>query len=289
MVTGGGEVVGDFVGTTPRRQLARQLRALRLGAGLTIEEVATRLEKSDSTLSRIEKAEQLLDIVWLREMLDMFGVPVDEWEPYLQLCRQSRKRGWWRDFGLDDRGYVGLEAGASLVREFSLTAVPGLLQTADYARALFDSAMVPMSDATRERQIAVRAIRQRRLRIEDNPLKLVAIVDESVLRRPVGGVAVLQAQLEHLVIMSEVDTVTLRVLPTALGAYSGMDTGTFLILTFPDMAEPDLVYVEYVSGSMHIERAGEVDQSRLTFNRLRSAALSPADSVALLERLIDEL
>jgi hypothetical protein len=114
-------------------------------------------------------------------------------------------------------------------------------------------------------------------------------VDESVLRRPVGGIDVLRAQLEHLVIMSEVDTVTLRILPTALGAYSGMDTGTFLILTFPDIGEPDLVYVEYVSGSMHIERAGEVDQSRVVFNRLRSAALSPADSVDLLERVIDEL
>ena len=260
-----------------------------MNARLTIQDVADRLEKSDSTLSRIEKAEQLLDIVWLREMLDMFGVPFDQWEPYLELCRQSRKRGWWRDFGLNDRGYVGLEAGASVVSEFSLGVMPGLLQTADYMRALFDAATVRMSEETRERQIEIRLIRQRRLYSEDNPLQLEAIIDESVLRRPVGGPTVHRAQLAELVIMSELDTVTLRIVPSTVGAHPGMDTGSFTMLTFTDSTEPDLVYLEHVSGSMHIERAEQVERGTLVFDKLRSAALSPAESVALLERVIAEL
>jgi hypothetical protein len=105
---------------------------------------------------------------------------------------------------------VALEAGAREVREFSLTAVPGLLQTADYARALFESAAIPLSEEERERQVEVRMIRQKRLYSEDDPLKLLALVDESVLRRPIGGAKVLRGQLEHLVMVAEADTVVLR-------------------------------------------------------------------------------
>jgi transcriptional regulator with XRE-family HTH domain len=281
--------MGAPVGTTPRRQLARRLKKLRQRANLTILDVARHLETSISSLSRIEQAQQRLDIHWLREMLDLYQVPVSEWEPYLQLCRQSRARGWWRDFGLDDRGYVALEAGACRVREFSLTAVPGLLQTAEYARGLFTSAAAPLNEERRERQIEVRMIRQRRLYLEDDPIELVAVVDESVLRRPVGGPAVLRDQLEHLVIVAELDTVTLRVLPTGAGGHPGLDGGSFALLSFPDPEEPDLTYVEHVSGAIHIERAEEVARSRLIFERLCAAALPPAESTQLVERLIARL
>src|ERR1700754_1699345 len=131
------------VGTMPRRQLGRRLRRLREDAGLTVEEAARQLETSSSKLSRIENAQQGVDVHWVKGMLDLYGLTLDRWEPYLDLCRHAAMRGWWRNFGLDDRGYVGLEAAANLVQESALTLVPGLLQTAEYARALFDSATKP--------------------------------------------------------------------------------------------------------------------------------------------------
>jgi len=270
------------VGTVPRRQLARQLKQLREQAGLTLEAAAGRLECSTSKLSRIETAQQFVDVHWVRGMLDLYDAGWC-WNEVLDLARQAKARGWWRAYGLDDRGYVPLEAAASQVREFSITAVPGLLQTAEYARALFRSALVPISEERRERNLEVRMVRQHRLLAEEDPLTLSAIIDESVLRRPVGGKTVLRAQLEHLLMAAELDSVTLQVLPPGTGEHPGLD-GNFILLSFADLGEPDMAYVEHVTGAVHIEKAEEVARCTLAFDRLRSAALSPADSVALLER-----
>jgi hypothetical protein len=133
-----------------------------------------------------------------------------------------------------------------------------------------------------ERDVEVRMIRQRRLLDEDNPLRLEAIVDESVLHRPVGGRDALREQLDHLIIVAELDTVALRVLPTREGEHPGLEGG-FAVLTFADLREPDLAYIEHVSGAVHIEKADDVVRCTLAFDDLRSAALSPADSVALVE------
>jgi transcriptional regulator with XRE-family HTH domain len=271
------------IGTLPRRQLARQLKLLREQAGLTLEAAAGRLECSTSKLSRIETAQQLVDVHWVRGMLDLYNAG-SCWEEMLTLARQAKERGWWRAFGLDDRGYVPLEVAAHVVREFNVTIIPGLLQTAEYARALFRSALVPVSEDQRARNAEVRMIRQRRLYAEQDPLHLEAIVDESVLRRPIGGPAVLHAQLDHLLIAAELDTVSWRVLPTEVGEHPGLDGG-FALLSFGELGEPDLAYVEHVAGGVHIEKAEEVTRCSLAFDGLRSAALSPAESVALVERL----
>jgi transcriptional regulator with XRE-family HTH domain len=271
------------IGTVPRRQLARQLKQLRERAGLTLEVAAQKLECSSSRLSRYETAHQVADVHWVRGMLDLYDAG-DRWEELLALARLARQPGWWRTYGLDDRGYVPLEAAASLVRQFNPMVVPGLLQTPEYARALFRTVLVPMDDEQREREIEIRSIRQRRLLAEEHPLELAAILDESVLHRPVGGPKVLRGQLEHLLMAAELDTVTLRVLPTAVGEHAGLDGG-FILLSFGDLDEPDIVYIEPVTGSVHIDKAEVVDRCRVVFDRLRTAALSPADSMALLERL----
>ena len=271
-------------GTVARRQLARRLRLLRERAGLTLEDAAGRLECSSSRLGRIEKAQQGVDVQWVKGMLDLYDAGA-EWGEMLDLARLARHRGWWRAYGLDDRGYVPLEASASGVREFTLTAVPGLLQTPEYARALFSSRLVPADAEQRDRDVEVRMVRQRQLYAEEKPLELAAILDESVLHRPVGGPKVLCGQLEHLLIAAELDTVTLQVLPTGAGAHPGLDGG-FTLLTFGDLGEPDLAYVEHITGSVHLEKVEDVSRCSLAFDRLRSTALSPADSMVLLERLI---
>ena len=177
-----------------------------------------------------------------------------------------------------------LEAEATLVRDFTVAYVPGLLQTADYARALFRSSLRRYTETEIENAVTVRMIRARRLAGETPSLELAAIMDEAVLHRPVGGPAVLRAQLAHLVTTSGLPTVTLQVLPWSLGAYSGM-SGVFTVLSFGDLGVADMAYVEHPMGAVHMDKAADVARATLTFDHLRSLALSPGDSVALIERV----
>jgi transcriptional regulator with XRE-family HTH domain len=266
-----------------RRQLARTLRELRLHAGLTIEAAAPRLDVSASKLSRIENAHQGVDVHMVRSMLDLFDIGGDRWEEILELTREANVKGWWRAYGLDDRGYVPLEAEASTVRDFTVTYVPGLLQTTDYARALFKAALRRRSAETLEREVTVRMIRQERLISPDHPLELLAVIEESVLHRPVGGSGVMRAQLRHLVEATALATVTLQVLPTGIGAHPAID-GAFTVLSFEGLGEPDMGYVEHPMGSVHIEKEEDVKRARLVFDHLREVARSPAESVELIER-----
>jgi hypothetical protein len=165
--------------------------------------------------------------------------------------------------------------------------LPGLLQTEPYIRALLERDRLRRTDQQLINDIRVRLIRQRRLTSEDNPLSLVAIVDEAAMRREVGGVEVMREQLRHLVDVSALPTVTLQILPLREGAHSAMG-GAFTLLSFPDQEDTELLYVEYATGALHIEDAGEVRAARLKFDQLRTEALSPVDSVALIERIISE-
>ena len=271
-----------------RRQLARILRELRQKAGMTIEVAAPMLDFSPSKLSRIENAHQGVDVHAVRSMMDVFGVGGERWGEIIELTREANAKGWWRAYGLDDHCYVPLEAEASTVRDFTVNYVPGLLQTADYARALFATSLRWRTPATLDRDVTVRIIRQERLTSAVEPLELSAVVEEAVLHRPVGGSAVMRAQLAHLVAAADLDTVTLQVLPTAVGAHPGVD-GAFTVLSFDGLGEPDIGYVEHPMGAVHIEKDEDVARARVVFDHLRSMALSPADSVALVERMITQL
>ena len=208
-----------------RRQLARILRELRQKSGLTIEEAAPKLDFSPSKLSRIENAHQGVDVHVVRTMMDVFGVGGDRWNAILNLTREASAKGWWRAYGLDDQGYIPLEAEASTVREYTVNYLPGLLQTADYARALFESSMHIGSRAVRENDVEVRMIRQERLRSPENPVELIAVIEESAVRRVIGGPDVMCAQLAHVLEVAELDTVTIQVLPAEVGSASECDRG----------------------------------------------------------------
>jgi hypothetical protein len=173
------------------------------------------------------------------------------------------------EFGLDDRGYVPLEAEATLVRQFQASARRH-------------------SDEKIETAVRVRRIRQERLLDEDDPLELVAIIDEFVLHRSVRGREVLRAQLERLVSAAELPTVTFQVLPLASCVHLGLD-GPFSVLSFGELGAPDLAYVEYLNGAVHMEKEEDVTRASIVFGRLRSGALSPADSVPLVERTVAEM
>ncbi|WP_170309203.1 helix-turn-helix domain-containing protein [Pseudonocardia hierapolitana] len=267
-----------------RRVLARQLRLLREQAGLTLEEAAPKLHFSVSKLSRIENAQVVIDIHWVKSMLDLYDVGGTRWTEFVELAQEALQPGWWRAYGLGNNSYIALETEASRLQEFTLSYVPGILQTADYARALMCAVPLQRTEEQLENEVAARIYRQQRLTSDDNPLAVIAVIDESTLHRPVGGAEIQREQLAHIAKLAELDTVALHVLPTAVGAHAALPSG-FMILSFGDLDEPDMAYVEHSLGALSLDKAGDVARARLTFERVLSDALDPAESLALIRRL----
>jgi transcriptional regulator with XRE-family HTH domain len=273
------------VGTVRQRILGRRLRRMREQARLSIEEAAPQLDCSVSKLTRIEGARQGVDTHLARSMLDLYDVGGDRWTETLAMVKEARKRPWWKQYGIgDDSGYVQFETDAELAQMFVPAFVPGLLQTREYARVMFTSGVVERSAERLEAQLEVRMIRQRRLTDTANPLRLAAVVGESALRNPIGAPDVMRAQLAHLVEAAELDTVTLQVLPAHPGPHGSLASG-FTVLSFGDLDEPDLGYVEHALGAAHVEGEQEVLLARKKFDQLRTIALRPADSLALLHEI----
>jgi transcriptional regulator with XRE-family HTH domain len=283
-----GDVTRRTKTTLRRRQLGRALRELREAAGLSLEEAAPRLDLSSSSLSRTEKGQQSVSVHLVRSMLDLYDVGGERWKELIELTREARKHGWWRTYGLDDTGYVPLEAEATLVRTYTLGFLPGLLQTEDYAQRLFRASLIRRTQAEFDNQLRIRMIRQRRLTDDENPLDLVAIVDESALHRPIGGPRMMRAQLDHLVEAAALDRVTFQVLPLDSDARPALSAG-FDVLSFDLLGLPDMAYVEHPLGSVQMEQEEDVATATMAFNRLRSLALSPADSVALVRKVAEHV
>jgi transcriptional regulator with XRE-family HTH domain len=267
-----------------RRVLARQLKLLREQSGLTLEQAAPKLDFSVSKLSRIENAQVVIDVHWVKSMLDVYDVGGVRWNELLELAREAQQPGWWRAYGLGKHTwYIAYETEASRVQVFTLGYVPGLLQTADYARALMRAVPVRRTDDELDNEVAARMYRQRRLSSHENPLEVIAVIDESVLHRPVGGPDVLRGQLRQLVEFAELETVTLCVLPFAVGAHAAL-ASEFNILHFGELDEPDMAYVEHTLGALSLDKEGDVARAKLTFERVVSDALEPAESLALIRR-----
>lgn len=267
------------------RQLGRTLHRLRKQAGRTQQEVADRLYVAPAKISRIESG-QVPIYAEFELMLDIYGIPVPDWDEYIRMYERAREKGWWHAYGLDDRGFVSLEAEASELREYQIGYIPGLLQTESYMRAGFAHGYKPMKGEELETAVAVRLRRQRRL-IEEPVLRLHAILDESVLRRAVLNAEDWSAQLHHVVECGKLPKVCVRVIPTSAGPYSGR-AGSFYILRYPDSDEPDIAYLEYGFGSFEIEEAEKVAAAKLLFNHLSEIALDEQDSAALIEKVIAE-
>ena len=272
--------------TLRRRRLARRLRQMREEAGMTLAEAAPRLAKTRSALGRIEKGETAADVHLVRSMMDLYNCRDDSLE---DMVHEAKLPGWWVAYGIKDRGFIGLETEAVTALTSELVYVPGLLQTEDYIRAVFNTGRRKRTVKQLENQVSARLIRQRRLTSDEAPLMFDAVIDESALRKPVGSDAVMRGQLLHLVEASELETVTVQVIPNKVGAHEGME-GSFTVLEFEDPQDPSLLYSEYPTGAVHVEKPDEVRDARLLFERLRSSvALSPADSVAFIQRIAEEL
>ncbi|MCE7004939.1 helix-turn-helix transcriptional regulator [Kibdelosporangium philippinense] len=251
---------------------------MREASGHTLDTAAAALDKTRSALHRIETGETKANVHLIRTMMDLY----DHFDPALiDAVRKSTQKPWFAAYGVQDNGgYLGVETEASHVDEFSAQVIPGLLQTDGYIRALFTT----RGNTNLEQAALIRLFRQRRLISESDPLTYTAIVDEAALLRQVGGPSAMREQLHHLLEVANLPTVTLRVLPLDLGAHDALP-GPFCLLSFPDPEDPEYLYVEHVTGTLHCEEEEDVTEARTVFTQLESVALDPDDSVALIRAL----
>ena len=261
--------------TVRRRRLGQELRRLREIKGMTAEEVAERLLVSQSKISRLENGRRSIS---QRDVRDLCGVyEVEDHrvvDSLMQMAKDSRQQGWWHAFGdIPYSVYIGLETDAESLRVYEPQVVPGLLQTRQYAEALINGALPESAPSDIEKRVSVRARRQDRINAPEHPLRLWAVVDESALRRMVGGRQVMTDQLEHLIEQSNLPHVTIQVLPFEMGAHPGIN-GQYAILEFPDAADSSVVYIEGVTSDLYLEKANDVQRYSVMYEHLRAQALN---------------
>jgi transcriptional regulator with XRE-family HTH domain len=284
-------VSGTHSPTVRRRRLALELRRLREASKLTCEEVAARLECSASKISRIETGRVSVTPRDVRDLLRIYAVPEDQHESLIQLARESRQRGWWHAYGEGVQPhlatYLSMESAASEVRIYCVARIPGMLQTADYARAVVSAGRVGSSYPV-PAEWPVGLLMERQRLAMANPPKVWVVLDEAALRRRVGGRETTREQIEHLIELGSMPTVVLQLIPFGSGEYAAMDL-PFTILGFPDPADPDVACVGYPTGVLWIEDMAEVDRYNLMFHHLQAAALSPTESAAVMTSALKDV
>ncbi|CCH34048.1 helix-turn-helix transcriptional regulator [Actinosynnema sp. NPDC047251] len=278
-------------GTSPtlrKRRLVGELRRLREAAELTIEEVGERLECSASKISRIETGRVGVTPRDVRDMLAAYGADERTLAELVQLAREARRKAWWDEFGdLVPSRYVGFEADAESVRTYQGLMIPGLLQHEGYTRALIADVLPDAPPDEVDRRVRLRTARQALL-VEQDPLALHVVVDEAALHRRVGGTEVMRGQLRRLREVGKLDNVTVQVTPFTRGGHAAMD-GPFVLLSFAEQSDADLVYLESARGDVYLEQPSDVARYSDMFARLAAASLDPTASAALIERVAREL
>jgi transcriptional regulator with XRE-family HTH domain len=272
--------------TVRRRRLGAELRRNREAAGLTIDNVAERLDCSASKISRLENGQTGASPRDVRDMLALYGVAQADLEDLVEIARETRKRGWWHSYGSVLTGaYVSFEAAAQCIRSYEAQCVPGLLQVPDYARNLIRASRPEPSIQEVEDRVQVRLARQDLL-TQDDPVDFWCVLDEAALLRPVGGREVMRQQLEHLVSVAQWPNVTLQILPLEAGAHPGME-GSFVLFTFPE-GDADTVYVTMATGGVFQEKVEELQRYSTIFEQIVDAALTPVATTALIANLVKE-
>lgn len=280
----------DASGSVVRRwQLAAALKAQREQAGLTQEQAIDRLVPGEgrwsrSKLSRVENREHHVKPREVEQLLDVYGVTdLETRDALVRLAARSRERGWWLSFGElpEDWGsLLGLESGLIGLRDFQNQLIHGLLQTADYTRALFMSINPGVLGPTEvERRVALRMARQQILAKDPAP-QLHFILDETILQRLVGDRIVMHDQMRKLLAATEKPNISVQVLPRDVGGSPGLE-GPFTLLTLPDPI-PDIGHTESPAGALYVEDRDLVRQWTLRFGILTQRALSCQESAELI-------
>jgi transcriptional regulator with XRE-family HTH domain len=275
-----------------RRALGQRLRAFRVARSLTVAEAAELIGCSQSKVTKIELAQMTVTRDDVEKMLTVYGqTDPDQLALLLSMVRDGNRKEWWEGqrallpkFG----AYLGLESVAVSLNVYETHLVHGLLQTHDYARALFRAARPELLDHEIIQLVDWRMRRQEVLTRDDPaPLMLTAVMDEAALRRAIGGNEVMHAQLEHLVVSSSLPNVTLQVMPDAMGAHAGL-TGPLTILQFDTGTRP-VVYVESQAGNLYMERDDDLRRCQQTMNQILAEAPTPEQSLALIRQVAQEM
>jgi transcriptional regulator with XRE-family HTH domain len=277
--------------TALRIILGNQLRRLREAAEISPADASQRIRGSKSKISRLELGRVGLKERDVDDLLTFYGVtdPAERGQ-FLEMVRQSNEPGWWYRFAdlMPEwfQDYVGLEEAASRILTCELQFVPGLMQTEEYARAIATSGHPHLATADAEWRVTLRKRRQKVL-FQPYPPRLWAVIDESVLHRPLGGRDVLIAQIEHLLQLTTLPHVTLQVVPYELSGYAA--EGAFTMLRFAQAELPDIVYIEHLTGAFYLDKRGDVEQYGRVFDQLTVDAATPRETRQLLVKARAEL
>ncbi|MFF1699025.1 helix-turn-helix domain-containing protein [Streptomyces sp. NPDC058257] len=276
------------------RQLGDELRRLREASAMTTTASAEVLDCTKGKISRIENGHVPVRSPDLIALMTAYGVEDAQTRERLStLARRANRRrreGWWHQYAsvLGDtyRDQIEMEAICDSVRTYQVHLVPGLLQTAEYGRAVTVASRAWQTPEEIDQFVQVRLARQQRL-TGDAPMELWAVLAEGVLRQQVGGEAVMRDQLEHMANLAEQPNITVQVLPFSRGAHSSM-FGPYLLLSFPQVASLDLVLTETPAGNIWTEGESEVAHYRTLFDDARTTALPPTESLSLIHRIAKE-
>jgi transcriptional regulator with XRE-family HTH domain len=277
--------------TVLRMLLGTQLRRFREAAGITPEQAGYAIRASRSKISRLENGRVRLKSRDVTDLLTLYGVSDEATRSkFLALAGQSNSPDWWTKYSdiLPDwfETYLGLEAAASTIRTFEVQFVPGLFQTEGYARAVTRLGRKSAPPEEVERRVALRLKRQDLLS-RPNPPTIWSVMDEAVLRRPVGGCEVMRAQFQHLIEMAELPHVSLQVVPFANGGHAA-ESGSFTVLRFEERDLPDVVYLEQLTGAVYLDQRTDVEQYLEVVDELSSAAPTPAETVRFIDKVARE-
>ncbi|MFG2667898.1 helix-turn-helix domain-containing protein [Streptomyces sp. NPDC048387] len=272
--------------TVRRRRLGAELRQLRKAAGMTSTQAAGHLLVSQSKISLIETGRRPINPRDVRDLCRLYGVTdQDVVDSMMRMAKESGRQGWWVSCGDVPYGvYIGLETGAASIHTYEPLVIPGLLQTPAYAAALISQTAPHITPEQAAVSLEVRLRRQHRAHHPARPFRLWAVLDESALRREVGGREVMREQLEHLNTLGAQPHITVQVLPHAAGAHAGL-LGQFSILGFPD-AEAGVVYLERFTSDLYLEKYTDRYPYYIMYDHLQAQALNPEETRHFINDLV---
>ncbi|MEV8508036.1 helix-turn-helix transcriptional regulator [Actinoplanes sp. NPDC051475] len=278
--------------TVRRLQLGARLRSLRLAAGITRDRAGYEIRGSESKISRMELGRVAFKERDVTDLLKLYGVAdAGEHQRLLALAREANSPGWWHSYGdvltTWFQNYLDLEQAAELIRTYEIQFVPGLLQTDAYARAVIMLGHGTASAEEIDRRADLRMARKQLLGRPDSP-RLWAVIDEAVLKRPIGGRDVLRDQISALLEACTHRTIRLQVIPFRTGGHAAAG-GAFTILRFPHQNLPDVVYIEHLTSGLYLDKREDVDHYAAAMGRLFIEAEPPDRTPELLRQALRDL
>ncbi|HXS64992.1 MAG TPA: helix-turn-helix transcriptional regulator [Streptosporangiaceae bacterium] len=278
--------------TVLRILLGAQLRRLREAKRISLEDAGEAIRASHSKISRLETGRVGFKDRDIADLLTLYGVTDESERTALrELAARANKQGWWHDYSdiLPNwfEAYVGLEEAATQIRAYEVQFIPGLLQTGDYARAVTLLGYPNASSREIDRRVGLRLARQA-VFTRPTPPNIWIVLDEAVMKRPIGGAEVMRGQIKHLIEMSQRPNVTIQIVPFQIGGHAAAG-GPFSILRFAEHDLPDVVYLEQLTSALYLDKQEVVDNYLAVMDRLCVDATTPASSIRTMRTLQRDL